>query len=337
MTSARSPKLSRHRLPIVDQEALKFVLEALVEREGSQEKAGALIGLTQGSFSKLANGDRDAIEFATYRRLMAVLGGGVRQFGRDPRPVLEFIVPPTEYQVGGLWRAIRAGQATAATNDPVPKAVADDLTAEGVSDPELEDVRQRLIARLEREARGKADLFDALERCVTTDDHDFVWAHWEWWMGEQLKDIKPLAAPIVRELWGRPEYRPAFERFLADTGRAADELPPEDDLRCWLALCRAVAPFGDAVATWGVERAWKEMHQLGELGTYLNVSLRREELLLRPCRDSERVARGKPPMSYGDWLGEQEILDGGGQSADPEMLRLLEEMNAGEGESGESG
>ena len=39
------------------------------------------------------------------------------------------------------------------------------------------------------------------------------------------------------------------------------------------------------------------MHQLGELGTYLNAAFRREELLLWPRRDHERIKRGKPPMS----------------------------------------
>ena len=99
MPSARTPKPSRHLLPIVDQEALRFVLRGLVEQEGSQDKAGKLIGLSQGSFSRLMNSERDAISYATYARMLRVLGGQAREFGRAPRPVLEFIADPSEADI----------------------------------------------------------------------------------------------------------------------------------------------------------------------------------------------------------------------------------------------
>lgn len=292
-----------HRLPIRDQEALGRVLRHLEHKHGSQAKAAEPLGLSQGSFSKLAAGKRREIHFATYAAIMRELGGQARVFGRAPRPILEFGTEPTDAEVESVRRAVRSQIDPRDFEDPLRREVLTELKHTGMTDPEFEEVRQRLLDASFARAAEADELYEAFERAIHADDHYFAWSQWEWWLREEIERMRERADPIVRRLWEHGDYRPIFEAFLASVERDHDTLPDPQDLRCWLALYRAVLPLSDWDETWEIERSWMDLREDGDLEAYLKASLMREDLLLKPRRDEERVRRADPPISIAEWRG----------------------------------
>ncbi len=106
MPGYRKKPLSKHRIKIVDQEALHSVLLELSEGRGLvQDEAGEHLGITQETFSKLLNGKVKSMTFATYSCIVDALGGDASEF-RGLSPVLAFSVAPTERSVERRRREI---------------------------------------------------------------------------------------------------------------------------------------------------------------------------------------------------------------------------------------
>lgn len=146
--------------------------------------------------------------------------------------------------------------------------------------------------------------------CVVVDETLYVWSHYQQWMERELRRIRPRAEPVIRELWDDGTYQRQFRDFLDDVGRPwKKELPPATDLRCWLAIYRAVEPLADTKDTWGIERSWQDMHEAGELKDYLELALESEALLLKPPADLERIKRAQPPQTHFEALGEIEARE----------------------------
>ena len=272
-----------HTIEIADPAGLQSVLEEIRKKHRTDVKAAEELGLTRDTFRNLRTSRvTDSMAFDTFAAIFTYLGGDPRRFGRGPWP--------TEFALG-----------------------VDEFDQEGL-DPEkardLETVRRRTQAKggvaavdpqafLDAEAQAAYDLYEHFMKSVVLEDVEFVWSNYEEWMRRELRRLRPRAEPILRELWdytagGRQPYRPLLRRFLGRVGRPDNELPADDDLRCWLALYRSVDPLADTYETWGIERTWKEMDGQ-ELKAYLKAALKREELRLDPPEDLRRVARGKVP------------------------------------------
>jgi predicted XRE-type DNA-binding protein len=332
MPDSRETTPSRHRLPIRDQEALTRVLRHLEETKGSQEEAAKALGLSQGSFSKLATGKRNEISFATYSRIMGELGGEARIFGRAPRPILEFGTEPEDFEVEQVRQAVRRGRGLGDKATAGVKAVVDELRQAGVADPEVSEIRDRLTEFSSRQAWKAAEVYDAFQRAIHADEHTYAWGNWEAWMRDEIRGMKRRAEPILRDLWGRDEWRGMIQKFLANVERESEVLPEPEDLRCWLALYRAVLPLADWDETWEIEPSWLHLRGTGELAAYLEAALTREDLLLRPRRDEERVRRADPPVSYSEWLARGlDFEDEGGTKVD---LELFDDVPDDEGSEG---
>ena len=87
----------------------------------------------------------------------------------------------------------------------------------------------------------------------------------------------------------------------------------EADRRFWLAVYRALEPFGAAHVTHGMELSWEKLHLKGELDKYLRAALRRERLMLERSPDIERANRRPLPDGYYEELygvPEEDLPDG---------------------------
>lgn len=345
MPGPRRSRISKHRLEIADQEALTRFLAALEAEHGSQTAAARSIGIEQNHFSKLKKGQFKAISFQTFRKILRNLGAEPHEFGPTHAEILGFSVAPEPDETPRTHEDLTPeGQALVDELEDKHQALTRALHA-------YRDVKRRAafhrepdrrepLAEAEREALARAQqrhsrmsrLRTTFMQAIQTPDEDFAWGHYLGWIMRELQRLEAATLPFLEALWSDEEYRPAFQQFLEGVGRDPRELPGDEDPRCRLALLRALAPLADGEATWGAERTVAEMRRAGELGDYLQVALQREELLLRPRRDSERVRRTEPPMSYGDWLG-MLALEDGGQPADPDdWVDLLEEVVSEDGE-----
>lgn len=88
---------------------------------------------------------------------------------------------------------------------------------------------------------------------------------------------------------GRPgefEYSKPFGSYFISFDKATAR---HDALRRCLARWRAVAPLLASEDSGGIERGWPELKASGELGPYLKVALKREEILLNRQPDLERA------------------------------------------------
>ncbi|MCH8084202.1 MAG: hypothetical protein IH885_08190 [Myxococcales bacterium] len=118
--------------------------------------------------------------------------------------------------------------------------------------------------------------------------------------------------------------------------QASVALPGREGLRnqrVWIALFGAVEPLGGAQLTWGVERTWREMHEAGDLGSFLRAALKREEIMLDRERDYARLNQCRPPDEYLEWLAGPEE-EGARYMPAAELLEGLE-GEGGEGEESE--
>ena len=272
----KKPSAMQHRVQILDPAGVQSVLKDLAAKYGSGARAANKIGIQPDTLANLLSGRvSSAMSFVTYASILAELGGRPTLLTGDPRP-------------HGFSRILDAGPMTR----PLDEASQQEL-----------DRRQ---LELDEEAQAQYELLQRFRRSLATDDQEWAWANYQEWVKRELARIKPRAEPILRELWDQKAYkqRRRFEDFLASVGRPRDELPPDEDLRCWLALYRAVDPLADATDTWGIERTWQELHETGELKAYLKASLSREALLMKHLRYLENVKRARPPMSYQEAMGQ---------------------------------
>jgi len=327
---------SQHRISIVDPAALSSVLDELVAEYGSQSKAARAIGLRQGHFSKLQNGKLSSITVNTYHTLLRHLAeyahGGRRgspetsEFGRSRRHVAFTVVDPprdrgpldeqSAKELEQLQQDLHAkrevlNEASRAYRTAEMRLALYQRPSPGeVAKTAGERARDDRRAEYAKRVANAAELVEKLGRALWTEDQDFAWGHYESWVTQQVRRLEAQTRPILERLWEHGEYGRLLRDFLERVGRDNSRLPDTEDRRCWLALLRAVAPLGDAESTWGVERGVKEMDQLDELGPYLTAALAAEDLLLRPRRDSERVGRARPPLSFAEWLGREALRDG---------------------------
>ena len=95
-------------------------------------------------------------------------------------------------------------------------------------------------------------------------------------------------------------------------------------MRIWLALYRALEPLGDAQVTWGVERRWQEMHEAGELDSYLRFALERERIMLKRERDIARMNKCELPQDYAESLASDEWEPTDMQDAKSEFTEYAE-------------
>lgn len=269
-----APKNQRpvHRVRIGDPEGLQSLLREIYEQhENSEDEAAKTLGITQPTFSRLLTGAvSDAMAYRTCISILTALGGDPRMLRREYRP--------TPFAVGVEHL------------EPGKRAYLVERARRGGQDPQ---------AVLDAEAEARYVPLQRFLDAIVTDDEGYVWSHYEAWMDRQLQPLKPLVEPVLQALWEDSGTREPIADFLEAVGRPRDVLPGGDDRRCWLALCRALEPVTTAArATWGVESSWDELRDAEKLGDYLKAALRREQLLLKPARDLDRVKRGRPPTGY---------------------------------------
>ncbi len=138
---------------------------------------------------------------------------------------------------------------------------------------------------------------------ILTEDERKIQDRYEAWLDRQLRGLAGRVEPVLRELLERDELIGDFVERL----RKEDE-PESHEKRCTLALYRAVEPLVDAHDTWGVERSWRELHDVDLLLPYLRAALDREEILLRE-RESEltRIKGAHPPTAHDEDVEEEEM------------------------------
>ena len=146
-------------------------------------------------------------------------------------------------------------------------------------------------------------MFELFVSSVLTTDGRFVREYYYFWLREQLARLKPRAVPILKQLLARPGCKTAFTKFLRAV-RVDPGLSEIRDMRCWLAVYRAVEPLGDGEMTWGVERTLEDMDGDGDLSAYLKAALQREEILMDRERDFDRFGVCRPRMSREEWMVE---------------------------------
>lgn len=189
-------------------------------------------------------------------------------------------------------------------------------------------------------------LQDTFETSVLTVDGSFVQPHYEQWLRAEYDRLELKVGSVFTELYGHQEYRALFEDFLKEvtkgtkpsrrprrySAREHYDLGPigpvqatvtlpgraPQDQRFWIALYRAVEPLGDTQLTWGVERKWQEMHDTGDLRSFLQAALKRERIMLNRERDVERLNSCRPPEEYLEWLAGPE--EEGARYMSPEEL-----------------
>ena len=254
--------LSMHRIPIVDGDALRAALQQVHREQGTHQKAAEHLGIKKHTFTKLLNGSVDAMAFDTYASIMESVGGRAIEFGRVPDPVLGFATKPTAVEV---------------------------------------ELERQLGQKVDREAKAVAELclYENFKRSVLTEESQWAWDHYHWWVSRGVERLEKKARPLVEQLEGHPKYGRYFRTFLEKV-RGRSVLPPSEDKRCWLALYRAVEPLCDSADTGGVERTWEEMDEAGHLRSYLKVALKREELLMDRERDLIRIRRF--PADLIEWM-----------------------------------
>jgi hypothetical protein len=146
-------------------------------------------------------------------------------------------------------------------------------------------------------------LIDQFEGSVFTMEGWLVWQEYEIWVEKEFERLRSKVEKVLHELWDHPDYRPLFEAFLEHVTHRP-WLPRLQDKRHWVALYRAVEPFGDARSTWGVERTWEEMHRARDLQgatdlrRYLKHALLRERLILDRKPDLERCRKLETPDEF---------------------------------------
>jgi transcriptional regulator with XRE-family HTH domain len=293
---------------IEDPERFRSVLGELERRSGSAKEVYAWLGISKGTYSKWKTGRSDAIEFASYVRLLDRLGASVDEFEGQREAVVPFGLQYAD-ENRELLEAERFRRTTGLPREEAGAA--------------LDRSRQE-------EAEADWELLQEAIRCFETEQMTLVRLHNEEWAYRELKAVEGAAAPVLQRAWEEPASREVVERFLEAVGRPPDRLPAFADLRCWLALYRALAPLGQAQATWGVERSWDELEESGELGRYLAAALAAEEILLKPRRNLERWRRGDPPLSTDEWLAERLQVADDGVVPEPSerdaLISLFEEL-----------
>jgi transcriptional regulator with XRE-family HTH domain len=271
-----------HRVRIKDPDGLQSLLRDLGAPHKTQTEAAKALGISQPTFSRLLTGAvSDEMSFETYAAILTALGGEPKVLGRGPRATpfavfAEYLDPGARAQLE--FRAEREQR----------------RKGERVGERDRADLQ----AVLDAEAQAAYELLERFLDAIVTEDEEYVWSNYEVWMDRELTRLKPLSESVLRELWEDRRARSRIADFLERVGRSRGQLPSEGDSRCWLALYRAVEPLTAAATTWQVERSWEELREKNELKGYLKAALKREELLLKPTRDLDRVRRGVPPMGY---------------------------------------
>ena len=295
---------------IVDGEKLRGVLEELSERHESGRKAAERMGIGQSTFARLRNGTtKNAMSYDTYWSIC-------RAFDADPhapRRRLDRPIPDPVLEDFEVWfraretkaRELHAGDGELHADDL--NSAMQSIPPDVVIEPdELDVARKDLIE--ERVQRALADdslLLRFLDSIVTKDERE-VRDGYEAWLDGELRWFAKRVKSVLGELMEREELRELIGNFL-DAVRKEDE-PESHVRRCTLALYRAVDPLVDAHDTWGVERSWRELHDVDLLLPYLRAALDREEILLRG-RESEltRIRGAHPPTTHDEDVEEEEM------------------------------
>ena len=166
-------------------------------------------------------------------------------------------------------------------------------------------------------------LIEQWDASVLTEVGSHAHQQYRRWLREECRRLMPRANPVFTELFGHPEYQARFREFLFKVNRSR-ELPKPKEMRIWLALYRALEPLGDAQVTWGVERRWQEMHEAGELDSYLRFALERERIMLKRERDIARMNKCELPHDYAESLASDEWEPTDMQDAKSEFTKYAE-------------
>lgn len=280
-----------HNVQIAEPEALQQLLAELKGEDADQAVADRL-GIDRSTFRNLRVGRvTTEMSFGTYSAIIRALGGEPEDsFDRGDR-----------WTPFGVYAARLEEELTAATPEARRKLsgllvqvekTRSKLRAEGSDEARLQHV-------LDAEARARYDQLhprlQRFRRCIVTGAQELAWQRYVAWMRNQLSGYGDDVRAAVRGLWACEGPRRQLKSFLRAVHRDAVRLPPPDDLRCWLALSRAVEPLTHADASSGLEpRAEGEEGTLllgeKELNAYLRAALKKEELLMKPTRYLQRVA-----------------------------------------------
>lgn len=270
-----------HRIRIADPEALQAVLAEVSAEHANQEAAAKHLGIAQPTLSRLLSGNSgESMAYATFTRILEAFGGSVQRFELGLRPVPfavgaeHLMQDDRDRLVFRVERERRSAGSEGSDSDPSPQDI------------------------LDAEAESQHDLLTKFLSAVLSDDDEYVRSNYEAWMDLELERLRNAVGSVLQELWDDPKSKKAISGFLRRIDRKSDELPDTRDRRCWLALYRVAEPLAASSPTWGVERSWEELKEAGEGAAYLKSALKREELLLKPTREAERVIRGKPPMGF---------------------------------------
>jgi len=273
--------MPRKTIRIADQRALSRALSSLVNEFGTQKAAADAVGVLPGDFSRLLRGEKESIEVENFRRVLAVFGGALRKYGSSAQPFdtepREFAFQPEDTEV---YEAQAGGRVS--------------------RDLDLETAREQLWAQLA--AKAEKDWHACLDfrEAFVSEQTEWIWGNWVRWMEDQLSGFSEDSKRVVEELWRNSTTRSELERFLTDVGRPIDDLPPDSDLRAWLALLRVAQPLSGNDPTWGVEPGVPELGQSDRLLGYIQSALKAQMILLNPAEDLERVMDGVVPAGYAD-------------------------------------
>lgn len=283
-TETPKNRTDMHNVPIRDPERIQALFRDLRDQHGGESAAAKVLGISQSTFSRLLSGASSGVMSRRTRdSIVKGLGGEPRLPGRPRRPI-EFAVG-----VEHLDSSERAALETRVHREYERRKREQ---GEGAERPKPQAV-------LDAEASAGAFQLQRFLEAIGDDDEEYHRSHYEAWMARELEHLKPLAEPVLRELWGDRRMRRRIGDFLERVDRARNELPTDNDCRCWLALCRAVEPLVTApAATWGIERSWEDLRDKDELRDYMKAALKREELMLKPTCDADRVKRARPPTGY---------------------------------------
>ena len=151
------------------------------------------------------------------------------------------------------------------------------------------NVHQNILAALQDwpDLEEGLVLDSAFVRAVLTNNGWHVQQRYNTWLYRELNRLAIVSGPVFRILWDHPDYKPLFVKFLDHR----TELPPPQDKRLWIALLRAVEPFGLAEALWGMERSWQHWHKEGDLDQSLERGLKIEKARLRQPRGFKHLSK----------------------------------------------
>ncbi len=141
-------------------------------------------------------------------------------------------------------------------------------------------------------------LTERLSASVLTEAASHAHQQYKRWLREECRRLMPKVNSVLAELFSHPTY-PAYLKGFLVKQYGSRELPlAKENPRGLLVLLRALEPLADAGLTWGVERSWREMDEIGHLGTFLRVALERERIMLDRERDITRLNKCELPAYY---------------------------------------